>query len=139
MNEKILDLFFNKKMKQIDIAKTLGISKSKVSKVLARNSRFHDEKLIRKNQNKIKHNKDIQTRVEKKRKETQFKNNVDDLILKHLHIQASMELSKRSHLTNENYRKWNKSAYRYNPSKHRYEFDSSLGRSYDVPKYIKER
>lgn len=55
------------------------------------------------------------------------------------HIQASMELSKSKKLTDENYRKWNKSAYKYNPSKHRYEFDESLGRSYDVPKYIKER
>lgn len=36
-------------------------------------------------------------------------------------------------------KKWNISAYRYNPSKHRYEFDERLGRSADVPKYIKER
>ena len=55
------------------------------------------------------------------------------------HRQASYELSKSKHLSNENYRKWNSSAYKYNPSKHRYEFDKKLGRSNDVPKYIKER
>ena len=55
------------------------------------------------------------------------------------HNQAISELSKRTHLTNENYRKWNYSAYKYNPSKHRYEFNDALGRSYDVPKYVKER
>lgn len=55
------------------------------------------------------------------------------------HIQASRELSKGKHLTNENYRKWNSSAYKYNPSKRRYEFDKTLGRASDVPKYINDR
>ena len=55
------------------------------------------------------------------------------------HKQASKELSKSGHLSNESYRKFNISAYHYNPSKKRYEFDESLGRSYAVPKYIKER
>ena len=55
------------------------------------------------------------------------------------HRQATLELSKSKHLSNESYRKWNISAYKYNPSKHRYEFDEKLGRSADVPKYIKER
>ena len=55
------------------------------------------------------------------------------------HRQASLELSKSKYLSNESYRKWNASAYKYNPSKHRYEFDEKLGRSADVPKYIKER
>lgn len=53
--------------------------------------------------------------------------------------QATRELSKSKHLSNENYRKWNYSAYKYNPSRKRYEFDEKLGRSIDVPKYIKER
>lgn len=139
MQNTILDLYFNNKLKQIEISKQLNISKSTVSKILSKDARFEEEKKHRKLENKIKHNKDIQIRVENKRKEIQFNNNVDDLILKHLHNQASTELSKRSHLTNENYRKWNISAYKYNPSKHRYEFNENLGRSYDVPKFIKER
>ena len=55
------------------------------------------------------------------------------------HEQAARELSKSKHLSNESYRKWNYSAYKYNPSKKRYEFDEKLSRSIDVPKYIKER
>ena len=55
------------------------------------------------------------------------------------HEQATRELSKSKHLSNESYRKWNYSAYKYTPSKKRYEFDEKLGRSIDVPKYIKER
>lgn len=139
MKNEILDMFFNKKMKQIDIATKLGIAKSTVSKTVSKDSRFIKEKNRRKANNKINRNKDIQKRVEKNRKKIQFESKSDDLFLKHLHAQDSMELSKRSHLTNENYRKWNVSAYKYNPSKRRYEFDNTLGRSYDIPKYIKER
>ena len=139
MKDEILDLFFNKKMKQKDIAELLNIAKSTVSKVVSKDSRFITEKSLRKANNKVKRNKDIQRRVEQNRKKVQFKNNSDDLILKQMHSQASMELSKRSHLSNENYRKWNKTAYNYNPSKKRFEFDENLGRSYDVPKYIKAK
>lgn len=136
MKDEILDLFFDKKMKQKDIAELLNIAKSTVSKVVSKDSRFIAEKSLRRANNKVKRNKDIQRRVEQNRKKEQFKNNSDDLILKQMHSQASMELSKRSHLSNENYRKWNKTAYNYNPSKKRFEFDENLGRSYDVPKYI---
>ena len=139
MKDEILDLFFDKKMKQKDIAELLNIAKSTVSKVVSNDSRFITEKSLRKANNKVKRNKDIQRRVEQNRKKVQFKNNSDDLILKQMHSQASMELSKRSHLSNENYRKWNKTAYNYNPSKKRFEFDENLGRSYDVPKYIKAK
>ena len=139
MKDEILDLFFNKRMKQKDIAELLNIAKSTVSKVVSKDSRFITEKSLRKANNKVKRNKDIQRRVEQNRKKVQFKNNSDDLILKQMHSQASMELSKRSHLSNENYRKWNKTAYNYNPSKKRFEFDENLGRSYDVPKYIKAK
>lgn len=139
MKDEILDLFFNKKMKQKDIAKLLNIAKSTVSKIVSKDSRFIAEKSLRKANNKVKRNKDTQRRVEQNRKKEQFKNNSDDLILKQMHSQASMELSKRSHLSNENYRKWNKTAYNYNPSKKRFEFDENLGRSYDVPKYIKAK
>lgn len=139
MKDEILDLFFDKKMKQKDIAELLNIAKSTVSKIVSKDSRFIAEKSLRKANNKVKRNKDIQRRVEQNRKKVQFKNNSDDLILKQMHSQASMELSKRSHLSNENYRKWNKTAYNYNPSKRRFEFDENLVRSYDVPKYIKAK
>ena len=139
MKEKILELYFNEKMLQKEIAKKLNISTSIVSRTLSRDSRFIEKKNRRKIANKVKHNKDIQKRVEQKRKDVQLKNYADELVLKKSHRQASVELSDREHLTNENYRKWNYSAYKYNPSKRRYEFREELGRSYDVPKYIKEK
>ena len=139
MNEEILFLFYTKKLKQNDIAEQLNISTSTVSRVIKKDNRYLSEKEHRKQENKLKHKKQIQKCVEKHRKIKQFNNNNDDLILKNMHNQATAEMSKRAYLTNESYRKWNYSAYKYNPSKKRYEFRDELGRSADVPKYINER
>lgn len=139
MKSIILDLYFNKRMKQTEIAELLNIAKSTVSKVVSKDERYIAEKQRRKAINKKNRNKDIQQRVEKQRKKSQFKNASDDLILKTMHNQDVFEMSRKSQLSNENYRKWNYSAYKYNPSKTRFEFDENLGRSYDVPKYIKAK
>lgn len=137
LKDLILDLYFNKKMKQIDIARLLNVAKSTVSKTVTKDNRYTFEKQKRITINKTKRNKKIQLHVEENRRKTQLKNAADDLILKKMHNEASIEMSKRNQLSNENYRKWNYSAYKYNPSKDRFEFDENLGRSYDVPKYIK--
>lgn len=86
-----------------------------------------------KNNRKIAQNEFIKKKRAKQRLEDNYS------YVQSQHKQATKELSKSSHLSNESYRKWNYSAYNYNPSKKRYEFDEKLGRSIDVPKYIKER
>lgn len=139
MKEEILNLFFNYGLSQKEISEKLNVTKGYISQIVTKDKRypqFKKEKLIKAHK---KHNKQIQNITKEKRKQIQFNSSVNDLILKTMHNQASAELSKGKHLTNENYRKWNYSAYKYNPSKKRYEFDEQLGRSYDVPKYIKER
>lgn len=139
MENIIIDLYYIKKFKQKDIANKLNISEATVSRIIRKDKRYSLEKEYRKKENKIKHNKSIQKRVVHKRKKNQFKDKNDDLILKKIHMQDACELSKHFHLSNENYRQWNYSAYNYNPSKRRYEFNKKLGRSADVPKYVKER
>ena len=49
--EKILDLFFNEHLKQINIAQILDVSKQYVSKILKADSRYAEAK-----QNKLKEN-----------------------------------------------------------------------------------
>ena len=44
MNEKILKMYFEDKMKQIEIAKELNISKYKVSRVVTKDFRYKLEK-----------------------------------------------------------------------------------------------
>ena len=98
-------------------------------------------KLNKKEKTKIRRNilklqKNI-SKLKEKRKIAQFKKSADDLVLKNMHNQASRELSKPRRLSNIAYRNWNKSAYSYNEKKKRFEFKEDLGRSFDVPKYIK--
>lgn len=136
-NNKILDMYFVEKMKPVDIAKEFNINRSTVTRVLQKDSRYIEIKQERKAKNQEKHKKYTNDYNRNKRKDIQHKNNADDLILKNMHNQASMEMSKPKRLNNMAYRNWNKSAFTYNEKKKRFEFREELGRSYDVPKYIK--
>ncbi|MBQ7411193.1 MAG: hypothetical protein IJW20_07425 [Clostridia bacterium] len=137
--EKIINLFYDNHLKVKDISMILNIDKSYISRIIKKDERYLNEKESRKQVSKIRHLETTKRIVKRNRESLKFKNSVDDLILKNMHKQASMELSKGKYLSDESYRKWNCSAYKYNPSKKRYEFREELGRSYDVPKYIKER
>ena len=135
--ENIIELFYNKHLKVKEIAQKLNVSSPYVTKIIKRDDRYIQEKIFRKsvseNKRKIAQNEFIK----KKREKQKIDDNYSYVQLQH--EQATSELSKSSHLSHESYRKWNYSAYSYNPSKKRYEFDTKLGRSADVPKYIKER
>ncbi len=135
--ETIIQMYFIDKAKPVEIAKQLNISKSAVTQVLQKDERYQTEKAYRKEQNKLKHKEDTIKIIKKQREIKKFKNNVDGLILKKMHEQASQELSKGKRMNNMAYRNWNKSAFDYNEKRKRYEFKKELGRSYDVPKYIK--
>lgn len=136
---EIISLYYEKHLKVREIAEIEKVDSSYISRIIKQDNRYAIEKQNRKDISKKTHIENTKKSVKRSREKTKFNNNVDDLILKNLHRQASTELSKSSYLTNENYRKWNYSAYKYDPSKKRYEFRKELGRSYDVPQYIKER
>lgn len=135
--DKIINLFFIEHLKVKEIADITNVTSAYVTKVIKTDARYKEEKSFRKEKSnekkKIAKNNFIKTKRENKRIEDNYE------YVQTEHIKASFELSKPKKLSDENYRKWNSSAYKYNPSKHRYEFDNKLGRSYDVPKYVKER
>lgn len=135
--QRILHLFYVEHLKVKDIASKIKLSSPYITKVVKQDDRYCTEKQVRKeishNNRKKAQNQFIKEKREKRRLEDNYQ------LLQEQHKQASRELSKSSHLSNENYRKWNSSAYQYNPSKKRYEFRENLGRSNDVPKYIKEK
>jgi len=133
----ILEMYFVENLRRIDISKKLDISRSAVTQVLKKDKRYMEIKRLRQIKNQKKHNEETKNYIKTKRKIAQFKNNNDDLILRNMHNQASRELSKPKRLSNMAYRNWNKSAYSFNEKNKRYEFRKELGRSYDVPKYIK--
>lgn len=135
--ENIINLFYCKHLKVKEIAEQLNVSSSYISKIIKQDKRYLQEKTVRKELAKNKRKHDQNQFIRKKREQKKLED--DYYTVKAQHEQASIELSKSKHLSNENYRKWNISAYKYNPSKNRYEFDSKLGRSADIPKYIKGR
>lgn len=135
--EKIIEFYYINHLKVKEIQNLLKISSAYISRIIQTDSRYETEKIYRKELSS-RNRKNAQNHFMKKKREKQ---KIEDnySVVQSQHLQATRELSKGKHLTNENYRKWNYSAYRYNPSKRRYEFDSSLGRAADVPEYIKER
>lgn len=137
IKQNILDLFYIKHLKVKEIAIKVEVSSPYVTKIIKQDIRYIQEKIFRKNQSKEKRRISQNDFIKQKRETKKIEDNYS--IIQSQHLQATRELSKSAHLSNENYRNWNKSAFKYNPSKHRYEFDKQLGKSYDVPKYIKER
>lgn len=136
MNEKILEMYFSRKMKQIDIAKELNVSKYKVSRVVTKDLRYEKEKEDRKEKNKHKHNEKTKQYISQNRK------NKKDIMgyaeLKQMHIQASIELSGgRKPINNRAFRNWNKSAYKYDRKSQSYILRKDIVTGIDAPKKIK--
>lgn len=135
--ENILNLFYIQHLKVKEIAKKENTSSAYITKIIKQDARYLQEKEYRKDKSKEKRKLDQNNFIKNKREIKRIEDNYSTV--QNQHEQAARELSKSKHLSNESYRKWNSSAYKYNPSKRRYEFDSNLGRAADVPKYIKER
>lgn len=135
--DTIIHKYFIDKLKPVEIAKELNISKSAVTQVLQKDKRYQKEKIKRIEQNKENHNEKTKKYIKNKREVIKRKKDKDTIDLRNMHNQATAELSKKKRLSNMAYRNWNKSAFTYNKNRNGYEFRKELGRSYDVPKFIK--
>ncbi len=133
----IINKYFIDKLKPVEIAKELNISKSAVTQVLQKDKRYQKEKIKRIEQNKENHNEKTKKYMKLKREIMKRKKDKDNIDLKSMHNQATAEFSKKKRITNMAYRNWNKTAFTYNEKRKGYEFRKELGRSYDVPKFIK--
>lgn len=130
----ILKLYYIEKLRVVDISKELGISKSAVTQVLKRDEKYIKEKELRKKQNKVKHNKQIQKWVENKRREKDLS---DFQILKVMHEQASRELSGGNRpISNRAFRNWNTSIYKFNEKSSSYVLKKGINVGADVPRRI---
>ena len=135
--DKIIEMFFINHLSVKEIADSIGTSSAYITKIIKTDERYVMEKQYRKEKSKEKRKQDKNNFMKNKREQKRIDDNYS--FVQAQHYQATRELSKSRHITNETYRKWNSSAYKYNPLKKRYEFDERLGRASDIPKYIKER
>ena len=135
--DKIIELFFINHLSVKEIADSVGTSSAYITKIIKTDERYVMEKQYRKEKSKEKRKQDKNNFMKNKREQKRIDDNYS--FVQAQHYQATRELSKSRHITNETYRKWNSSAYKYNPLKKRYEFDEKLGRASDIPNYINER
>lgn len=134
MENKILGMYFKKKMKQIDIATKLGISKYKVSRVISKDPRYKDEKENRKIENKKKNIEYTKSYMKQK-----WGNREQDTyaVLNNMHDQAVRELSgAKNHISNRAFKNWNSSIYKYNEETKSYVLKRGITVGADVPKRI---
>lgn len=133
--EKVLNLYFIEKYKQIDISKLLNISKSTVNRIVMLDERYLNEKITRQDENRAKNKKETINYITNKRK----KQKADEIYesLKKQHMEASRELSGgRKPISNKVYRNWNPSIYKYNEKSKCYMLKKGFIVGADVPKRI---
>ena len=108
--ENILDLYYNKHLKQKDIATMVGVSKQYVSKVVKADSRCKEEKQTRKDKNAIKRKDYMKEYFKSYDRPTREDNSYEQL--QALLYQDSLELSySNSNISDYAFAKYNSSIY----------------------------
>ena len=131
--EKILDLFFNEHLKQVDIAEMLDISKQYVSKIVKADSKYEKAKENKLKQNAIKR-KEYLKEYFKTYQRTKCEDNSYENLKAQLN-QDTLELSYFSDISDYAFAKWNISAYHRN-KKGNLVLNKDLKVGFNVPKTI---
>ena len=133
--DKIITLYYERKMSAIEISKNIDVTQSYITKIIKQDSRYSEEKQRRKDNTRKRHNKINKENMRKVRKELSISNE----ILKAQQYQASCELSGRKTINNRAFRNWNSSIYRFHERTKEYRVKEELKEkiSYAVPKKIK--
>ena len=132
--ENILDLYFNKHLKQKEIATIVGVSKQYVSKVIKADSRYAEEKQTRKDENAIKR-KDYLKEYYKNYDRPKIEDNSYEQ-LQVLLYQDSLELSySSSNINDYAFAKYNSSIY-HRDKNGNLKLNKGIKVGNDVPKTI---
>ena len=133
--EQILDLYFNKHLKQTEIAEKVNASQQYISKIIKKDERYEDEKSSRKSSNaekrKIAQAEYQKNYVRKKDKDIAY----EQLLAQQR--QDALELSYNSHpLSNYAFKKANSSIYTYDSIKNQFVMIRGIKAGIDAPKRI---
>ena len=132
--ENILNLYFNKRLKQKEIATIVGVSKQYVSKVIKTDSRYKEEKQTRKDENAIKR-KDYLKEYYKNYDRPKIEDNSYEQ-LQALLYQDSLELSySSSNINDYAFAKYNSSIY-HRDKNGNLKLNKGIKVGNDVPKTI---
>lgn len=133
--EQILDLYFNKHLKQSEIAEKINASQQYISKIIKKDEKYEDEKSSRKSSNaekrKIAQAEYQKNYVRKKDKDIAY----EQLLAQQR--QDALELSYNSHpLSNYAFKKANSSIYTYDSIKNQFVMIRGIKAGFDAPKRI---
>ena len=133
--EQILDLYFNKHLKQTEIAETVNASQQYISKIIKKDERYENEKNSRKSINaekrKIAQAEYQKNYVRKKEKDIAY----EQLLAQQR--QDAIELSYNPHpLSDYAFKKSNSSIYSYDSIKNQYVMLKGFKAGFNAPKRI---
>ena len=131
--EKILDLFFNKHLRQVDIAKILNVSKQYVSTIVRAESNYKKAKENKLKQSATKRKKYLKDYFKTYKRPKHEDDSYE--ILKAQQKQDSLELSYFNEINDYVFARWNLSAYHRN-KKGNLVLNKDLKVGSDVPKTI---
>lgn len=133
--EQILDLYFNKHLKQNKIADVVNVSQQYISKTIKEDGRYEQEKSSRKSINAEKR-KIAQAEYQKSYVRSSKKDMIYEQLLE-LQKQDAIELSYNAHpLSDYACKKANSSIYRYDSKKNQYIMLNGIKASIDLPRRI---
>lgn len=132
--EEILNLYYNKHLKQNEIAKIVGTSNQYISTTIKKDNRYKQEKENRKTENADKRKQYLKDYFENYDRPKKNDNSYDQMLAQQK--QDSMELSFSNNIISDYaFAKWNSSAYHTN-SKGNLVLNRNLKVGFDVPKSI---
>ena len=133
--EQILDLYFDKHLKQIQISKMVNASQQYISKIIKNDKRYENEKSFRKSSNAEKR-KITQAEYQKNYVRRKEKDIVYEQLLEQ-QKQDSIELSYNPYLLSDYaFTKANSSIYSYNSIKNQFVMIRGINAGFDAPKRI---
>ena len=134
--DKIIELFYEKHLRPVNIADELKIAKSYITKVIQKDSRYIEEKQSRKAKNKEKNK--IQKRIcpkNRREKEKQERQEYEKLML--LINNDNVILSTKKKESDLQDAKWNRSVYEYAENSSDLVLNSNVNAGYNLAKRVR--
>lgn len=133
--DKIIELFFTKHLKPVDIAKKLKVGMPYITKIIQKDERYIDEKEARKSDNKEKNKIQKRTYAQNRReKEKQEKLEYQAMLIQ---INKDNEyLSTKNEISDIQFAKWNRGMYDYDKKSSDLILKEGFKFAMDVPKRV---
>lgn len=136
--EKILDLYYNKHLKQKDIAVLIGVSKQYVSKIVNKDTRNDKEKKNRKDNNNVKRKDYMKEYFKNYIRNAKEKENMQEYYNLLAIINRDNEiLSTKSEMSDIAFAEWNRSIYDYAEKTIDLVVKKDVNVTFDVPQVVR--